>query len=158
MFSSKRKYAVWYKKLTLKNINENAIIKVVAKHFQNGESDNVELITDGSFYMKGNKFYILYKENEEMGMADCSVTIVVDGDTVTMRRRGGYELKLNYREGESESVVYYMPFGEINMTQSTKKVSHSLDENGGCIKITYDLSIGGDVQTNKLDIEIKRKV
>ena len=158
MFSSKRKYAVWYKKLTLKNINENAIIKVVAKHFQNGESDNVELITDGSFYMKGNKFYILYKENEEMGMADCSVTIVVDGDTVPMRRRGGDERKLNYREGENESVVYYMPFGEINMTQSTKKVSHSLDENGGCIKITYDLSIGGDVQTNKLDIEIKRKV
>ncbi len=157
MYSSKRKFAVWYKKLTLKNTNENAIIKVVAKHIQNGESDNVELITDGSFYMKGNKFYVLYRENEEMGMADCSVTIVVDGDTVTMRRRGGYELKLTYCEGESESVVYYMPFGEINMTQATKKVSRSLDENGGSIKIIYDLSIAGEVQTNKLDIEIKRK-
>lgn len=153
----KRKYAVWYKKLTLKNTKENAIINVCAKHFQNGDSDNVELITSGSFYQKGNKFYIIYNENEEMGMADCSVTIVVDGETVIMRRHGGYELKLTYREGESESVVYYMPFGEINMTQTTKKVEHNLDDSGGSMRIVYELSIGGDVQLNKLSITVKRK-
>lgn len=141
----------------MKNIEENAIINIISKHTSGGETDSMELVTTGCFYQKGRKFYIFYNESEEMEMANCSVMMIADGDKVTMRRSGEYELKLTYVAGESESVVYYMPYGEMNMTQTTKSVSCNLSDGGGTIDIDYSLFISGEEQRTSINIKVKRK-
>ncbi len=143
--------------MTLKNIDENAIIKIESKHTSNGETDSMELVTTGRFYQKGKKFYIFYNETEEMEMANCSVMMIADGDKVTMKRTGEYELKLNYIAGVTESVVYYMPYGKMDMTQTTKSVSCCLDDSGGSVDIDYELYISGERQRTQISIKIKRK-
>lgn len=143
--------------MTLKNIDENAIITILSTQISPEGEETVEFATDGTFYQRGGKFYIFYNESEEMDMANCSVMIIADGDRVTMRRKGDFELKLNYVAGRSENVVYYMPFGEMNMTQTTHSVSSSFNDGGGVIKIDYTLTIGGGEQQNKIKIKVKRK-
>lgn len=143
--------------MTLKNIDENAIITIISTQTSADGEETVEFATDGTFYRRGSKYYIFYNESEEMDMANCSVMIIADGKKVTMRRKGDFELKLTYVEGESENVVYYMPFGEMNMSQTTETVEISLDEDGGVIKINYLLNIGGGEQRNKIKIKVKRK-
>lgn len=143
--------------MTLKSIEENAIIKVTSAQISDESSDTVELITTGSFCQRGKKFYIFYKENEEMEMANCSVMLIAGENRVTMRRTGDFELKFTYVEGESESVIYYMPFGEMNITQETHSVSCDLSDSGGIIKIIYTLYIGGGQQRNELEIKVERK-
>ncbi|MEE0945128.1 MAG: DUF1934 domain-containing protein [Clostridia bacterium] len=143
--------------MTLKNIDENAIITIISTQASIEGEETVEFVTDGTFYQRGSKFYIFYNESEEMDMANCSVMIIADGERVTMRRKGDFELKLNYAAGETENVVYYMPFGEMNMTQTTHLVSSSFDDAGGVIKIDYTLIIGGGEQRNRVTIKVKRK-
>ena len=141
----------------MKNIDENAIITIISTQSSIEGEETVEFATDGTFYQRGSKFYIFYNESEEMDMANCSVMIIADGKRVTMRRNGDFELKLNYVAGETENVVYYMPFGEMNMTQTTHSVSSSFDDMGGVIKIDYTLIIGGGEQRNRITIKVKRK-
>ena len=141
----------------MKNIEENAIITITSTQASNEGKENVEFTTDGTYYQRGDKFYIFYNESEEMDMANCSVMIIAEKEKVTMRRKGDFELKLNYVAGESENVVYYMPFGEMNMTQTTHSVSTVLEDNGGVINIDYTLIIGGGEQRNVIEIKVDRK-
>lgn len=143
--------------MTLKNIKENAIINLKAVQISNGSADNIDFTTTGTFYMRGDKFYIFYNENEEMGMADCRVMIIASGESISMKRSGDFELKLNYRKGESESVVYYTPFGEINLTQTTNQVKCNLSDCGGEICLKYSLAAGANEQQNELYIKVDRK-
>lgn len=146
-----------WKKLILKNTEENAIITVSSRQTSDGDTDSFEFITKGSFYQKGSKFYIFYEENEEMQMSDCSVMLIAEKDKVTMRRSGEFELKLTYVEGESEDIIYYMPFGEMNLTQKTESVMCDLSDSGGTLELKYRLIIGDREQENYVRIRVKRK-
>lgn len=143
--------------MTLKNIDENAIISVASKQVADGESDSFEFITNGSYYQKGSKYYIFYKENEEMQMSNCNVMLIAEDGKVTMRRSGDFELKLTYIEGESEDIIYYMPFCEMNLTQKTNKIQCDLTDSGGALTLEYTLIIGDRVQENTVNIRVKRK-
>lgn len=146
-----------WKKLILKNTDENAIITVSSRQVSDGESDSFEFITSGSYYQRGSKYYIFYNENEEMQMSNCSVMLIAESNKVTMRRNGDFELKMTYIEGESEDVIYYMPFGEMNLTQKTNKIHCDLADNGGTLTLDYTLIIGDNVQKNSVNIKVKRK-
>ncbi len=143
--------------MTLKSIKENAIITIKSKQTAHGVTETMEFTTAGSFYMRGAKYYIFYNENEEMGMSDCSVMLIADGDTVTMKRSGAFELKLIYNAGQSQSVVYYMPFGEVNMTQTTYSVECDVSDSGGEIRVCYMLCMGIEEQINELTIRVGRQ-
>ncbi|MBS7298225.1 MAG: DUF1934 domain-containing protein [Eubacteriales bacterium] len=143
--------------MTLKNIDENAIITIISTQKSEEGSETCEFSTEGTFYQRGNKFYLFYNENEEMEMANCSVMIIAEKEKVTMRRTGDFELKLTYIKGETENTVYYMPFGKMNMTQTTHSVSTDLSDSGGVIKISYTLIMGGGEQNNDIEIKVKRK-
>ena len=143
--------------MTLKSIKENAIINIQSRQTAHGVSETVDFTTTGSFYMRGVKYYVFYNEREEMGMADCRVMLIADADTVSMRRSGAFELKLFYRAGESESVIYYMPFGEVNMTQTTHRVECNMSDAGGVIKVRYTLCMGVEEQLNELTIRVGRQ-
>lgn len=141
----------------MKATEENAIITVQSEQIVDGETDFIEFITEGSFYKRGDKFYIFYKETEEMQMSDCNVMLIAERERVTMRRSGDFELKLTYAEGESEDVIYYMPFGEMNLTQRTEKIDCKLTEDGGTLSLKYSLSIGDRGQKNNVKIKVKCK-
>lgn len=147
----------WWKKLILKNTDENAIITVASKQTADGETDSFEFITSGSYYQRGSKYYIFYKENEEMQMSNCNVMLIAEDGKVTMRRSGDFELKLTYVEGRSEDIIYYMPFGEMNLTQKTNKIHCDLADDGGTLTLDYTLIIGDREQENTVNIRVKRK-
>lgn len=146
-----------WKKLILKNTEENAIITVTSKQTADGETDSFEFITNGSYYQRSNKFYIFYQENEEMQMSNCNVMLIAEDGKVTMRRSGDFELKLTYVEGQSEDIIYYMPFGEMNLTQKTESILCDLTDSGGTLELKYTLIIGDREQENFVSIRVKRK-
>lgn len=143
--------------MTLKNIKDNAIITVSARQTSQASSEEMEFITSGCYYMRGSKHYVFYTENEDMGMSGSTVMLIAEKDHVTMRRKGEFEVVLDYCRGKSQSVVYYMPFGAVNMTQTTHSVKCDLSDSGGEIKLEYTLVMGVDEQLNELTIKIKRQ-
>ncbi len=141
----------------MKNTDENAIITIVSKHISGNETDSIEIVTTGKFYQKGNKFYIFYNETEAMNMPNCSVMMIAEGDKLIMKRSGEYEVKMTYATGEAESVVYYMPYGKVDMTLDTKSVVCDLVDSGGTVDLDYMLYISGEPQRTVININIKRE-
>ncbi len=142
--------------MTLKSIEDNAIIKVKSKQITPGDKEVIEFITEGRFYKRGSRFFVFYRENEQMGMANCTVMLIIDDNSIVMRRKGEFELKLTYSEGKSESVIYYLPYGMINMTQTTQMVRSNINNNGGKIELVYTMDIDGRKQRNELEINIEK--
>ena len=143
--------------MTLKSFKENAIIRVTALHRSGGEEEKIEFVTVGAFFARGGKFYIFDEETEQIGMADSTVMLICEQDQVTFKRSGSGRLKFTYVEGESENVLYYFPFGAVNMTQTTSKVRCGLDDAGGSVELEYTLCMGKDKQENLLDIKVERQ-
>ena len=134
-------------------MNTNALIKIKTS---TADDDTIELMTQGAYYEKNNSYYILYEENEEMGMSNCSVIIKVNGDEVQVTRKGDFSSKMIYKEGDRFEFLYHMPYGAMPIVSTTKKVKINLDENGGDIKLVYHLSVNDENTVNVLRITVEK--
>lgn len=115
------------------NLDENGLI--------DGESEKSVVTVDGIYRKSGSDAHISYKENGEGGASESEV--LISGDSVTVRRRGAICSELFFREGESHSSVYSIPPFRFDAEVYTKRVNIELDENGGQIKLVYNMKIGG---------------
>lgn len=143
--------------MTLKSTNENAIIKVESRQISDGDENKINIDTVGNFYQRGKKYYIFYKESAEMQMSDSVVMLIIEGNKVSMKRSGEFETKFNFIEGETESVVYYTPYGELGFTLSTISVFADLDDKGGRVEFEYTLRTADSVQRNIVAVLVERK-
>ena len=141
--------------MTLKNTENDAIIKI--KNIQSADDmqEETEIITEGRFYKSGDKHYIFYTEDETEDSPACTVMIVVDGEDVTISRKGEFGAKMHYQPGEHEQITYHTPFGDMIMMLDTLKVENFLTDNSGSLKLIYKLSINGDIIHNNLTITVK---
>ena len=51
------------------------------------EEDQIELITEGKMYVKGDVIYLTYDESQLSGMDGCKTRLKLDGDSVSMTRK-----------------------------------------------------------------------
>ena len=140
--------------MTLKNTENDVIIKI--KNIQTADDINeeTELITEGKFYESKGKLYIFYSEDEAAETSACTVMIVVDKKDVTISRKGEFSSKMHYSEGECEQILYHTPFGEIPLVLKTLKVKNMLTESGGELYLQYKLSVNGEDVNNNLTITV----
>ena len=61
-------------------MREDYLITIRGIMEQDGESDEVELMTRGSFMKKGDHFYIVYKESQATGYQGCVTTVKVESE------------------------------------------------------------------------------
>lgn len=117
--------------------------------------EKIELITDGAFYFKNGSYYILYDEKEEMGMANCSVTVKVSDKEVTISRKGDFSSKMLYKTGEASEFLYNTPYGRFPVILDTQKIENNLSVMGGKIEILYSVTIRDEENFHSLKIEVK---
>lgn len=124
-----------------------------------GEIDEIELQTKGTFAKKNGKFYIVYEESELTGFEDTTTTIKVTDDTVCMTRRGKYNSRMEFRLGEKCLCSYNTPFGVIPVGVNPISVENNLSEDGGKLEIEYILDIDNrDYLTNHLKLTVDKIV
>lgn len=119
------------------------------------ESDKMEFVTDGAFYLKNGSYYILYDEKEEMGMADCSVTIKVSDSDVSISRKGEFSSKMLYKAGEASEFLYNTPYGRFPVILTTQEINNNLNVMGGRIEILYGITISNEENFHSLTVEVK---
>lgn len=119
--------------LTLdKNINIQT--KQVLK--QNGEKQKFEFAAQGS-WQKKNADYIRYQEQIEEAVVN--VTIKIEESGVKLIRKGDINMNLHFIEGQETTTLYDIPAGRIPLTVKTRSILHFVNDNGGKLKIQYEL-------------------
>lgn len=131
----------------------NATLKLTSI-IDDSQDDKIEFIADCGFYFKNDTYFIMYEEKKEMGMNDCSVTIKVKDDNVSIMRKGEFSSKMVYKNGDVSEVMYHTPYGEISMYITTKSVKNALSVMGGKMELLYDMEIEGEKSNHYLLLEV----
>ncbi|SHE91657.1 Uncharacterized beta-barrel protein YwiB, DUF1934 family [Thermoanaerobacter uzonensis DSM 18761] len=130
-------------------------VKGTQKNDQN-ESDTIELITEGSFYIKGNTFYVVYEESELSGMDGTTTTLKITEDKVTLLRFGTNKSKMVFEKNKRYESGYDTPYGKILLGILPKDVKVTMSETGGEITIKYALDLNNKtVSNNELYLKVR---
>lgn len=132
-------------------MNKQAIISIKGKEnsFDGEEDSAVELVTEGKYYKKGDKYYISYKETEVTGFdQNTTTTLKVDGDTVALTRFGEVNTHMVFKSGEKHMGYYETPFGSFTIGIISNDVKIDIGDNGGDIRIKYLLEIDSNTKAH----------
>ena len=123
----------------------------------------VELMTRGSFTLKGGSYYLTYKETETTGYEGCTTTlkIAADGSRVAMLRfgkGGGAGTQLVIEKGRRNLCHYETGYGSVSLGVAADVIEQRLDENGGSLKFSYTLDSGAEsfISRNLVDITVDK--
>lgn len=135
----------------------NATITIINRSDAFGD-EGMKIITVGGYYEKDNKKYILYDENEEMGMADSSVMVKVSSDEVVVSRKGVFNSKMLFKTGRTTEFMYHLPYGDMPVILHTKKINNNLCDNGGRLDLFYSLDMQGETFEHSMSIDVKADI
>lgn len=124
-----------------------------------GEENTIELFTHGKRYAKNGVDYITYQETEISGMEGATTLLKIYSDHVILVRQGSVEQRQEFRTGERSSSSYTTPFGTMNITVRTTRLTVARANDGGCVTgvhIEYELEISGQWQSaNTLHVTVQ---
>lgn len=138
-------------------MNEKVMLKIKTRQIDSkGETDDMELITEGKYYKKNDAIYIVYEESEISGMVGTTTTLKVLKNCVIMKRFGKTNSELVFEKGKRCKTKYKTIYGDLSMETLTKSVDINLnnDSKDIDININYDINISGLFQGKNI-ISIK---
>ena len=141
--------------------NDNYLISVKGIQELDGDKDQIELTTVGS-YMINNRgsTYIGYKEYDDENPSITSNNVVkVEGkDKVTIIRNGGKQTRLILETGKRHQCHYRTIMGDIMIGVFTDTIKNELTDKGGSLFVRYELDFNNEFVTkNEFYIDVKEK-
>ena len=123
------------------------------------EEDQMEFVTEGKLYEKGEALYLIYDEREISGMPGCRTRLKLKDGNIKMKRVGknvGIDTEIEFEKGKRYTGYYDTPYGTIEMEVLTNHIENNLRSDGtGSLDIDYHISLKGLLEgRNKLNIEL----
>ena len=136
-------------------------MKITGTIFNEDErEENLELITEGDLYRKGDNLYLIYDEGEMEGFFGCKIRLKVSDNAVKFKRFGenvGVDTEISFEKGKRFTGFYDTPLGPIEMEVLTNDIKNSLTfDKPGDLDIDYVISLKGlfTEARNKLNIKV----
>jgi uncharacterized beta-barrel protein YwiB (DUF1934 family) len=119
------------------------------------EDEGVELITEGKLFISGGRYMVEYDESHMTGMSGTRTSMSIDGDIVTVMRRGNINSNFIFTRGQRQDSLYETDHGDMMMSVFTNKVDIDFNENGGEVKVEYQVDFENDTGRNYINILVK---
>lgn len=140
---------------------KDIMLKIIGKQVTiDSEEEQLEFVTEGKYYVKGDSVYLLYDESEFSGMEGCTTSLEIKGDNIKMKRCGqniSLDTEIEFEKGKRFKGFYDTPFGSVEMEVLTNDVVNKIEktEGKGSLNIDYHISLRGLSEGRSiLDIEI----
>ncbi|MGL4763388.1 MAG: DUF1934 domain-containing protein [Sarcina sp.] len=137
-------------------MEKKAIISISSMQM-NDKEQVVEVITPGEFHIIENGFKAIYEESEISGMEGTTTAITIESGKVILERKGNTETVMLFENKGSNVCLYNTPYGMLELTTNTKVLDIDMTENGGAVKIDYDL-LAADQNPIHTSLNLKVKV
>ena len=95
---------------------------------------------------------ITYSEQNAEDRVDSEVR--VEGDTITVVRRGAVESEMKFSEGVTHRSLYRVGPYAFDAEVTTRKIRRELSSDGGKIELYYNMKIGGADKSARMKIWI----
>ena len=136
------------------------MMKIVGRQASDGDTDQMEFVTEGELAERNGALYLIYEESEISGMPGCKTRLKIKGDYISMKRLGTKTLpagtEMEFEPGRVFTGPYDTPYGSFEMEVVTNSVENTLTAEGtGSVHIDYKMSLKGLVEShNTLSIEL----
>ena len=142
-----------------KREKDRFLISILGEQTLDGETDKIEVLTAGNFMKKKDHFYIGYKEYDDDNPATAYDNLIkVEGDMVTINRKGPMRSQLMLQRGRRHQCIYQTIAGDLNIGVFTKTLNNNLTEKGGSLEVSYTLDFNTDlVSENRFYITVEEK-
>lgn len=128
-------------------MDREAIIRVSSIQ-NNDEEERIEIVSKGTFYKEEDEFIATYEETELSGLGDTLTTFRIGENYFSLIREGDTNTSMYFKNGSSSSIIYNTPHGGLSLKVKTNKVDIDIHENGGNIKVDYDVIIAREAAIN----------
>lgn len=131
-------------------------IRIKSVQTADGDRNESELMTEGTFGKEHGVWKISYQESEATGFEGAVTTITADGSRmVNIMRTGVAESHLILEANKPHSCLYGTEYGQFTMRIFTKKIENCLQENGGSLHLKYTIDINSSYSSeNEIYLEI----
>ena len=138
---------------------ERYLISILGEQTLDGETDKIEVLTSGNFMKRKDHFYIGYKEYDEDDPETCYDNLIkVEGDVVTINRKGPTRSQLMLEKGKRHQCIYRTVAGDLNIGVFTRTLNNDLHERGGSLEVSYTLDFNTAlVSENRFYITVEEK-
>lgn len=128
------------------------------QNFGNGDTNNIELTTEGELSVSSNSYTVKYKESELTGMEGTTTEIIVDDNgIVNLIRTGTVNSNLVFEEGKRHLSCYDTADGAFSIGVFASYVDTILERNYGEISITYAMDVDDKpIGENEIRIRFNR--
>ena len=137
---------------------KDIMLKIVGKQIDEElEEDQIEFITEGKLYERGNSIYLVYEETELSGIPGCKTSLKLTGNKIKMKRIGDNDnTAIEFQKGRRYNGYYDTPYGTLEMEVLTNSVENNITAEGkGNVYIDYNISLKGIAENrNRLNIEV----
>ena len=103
------------------------------------DGEPIELITDGEYFYKNNKHYVLYEESVEGEKIRNKNRIKISQGHMELTKSGAVSVTMVFEEGQKHRTLYHTPYGSITMDIDTKNVQVWETEGAMEMEIAYAL-------------------
>ena len=132
-------------------------ISIKGTQHVNGETDTVELMTDGTLAQRNGRYYISYEESSETGMEGTRTLLKIEGEErVTLSRYGARRGQLIIEKGRRHLCNYDTGYGSMMIGIFSNEITSSLTDEGGEVYFQYSLDINSSLASeNEVLINIR---
>lgn len=143
----------------MKDITLKITGKQIYGEQEQDQEEQVEFVTEGKLYARGETLVLTYEESELSGMPGCTTQMSVTGEVVRMTRKGdglAEGTEILFQKGKRYSGTFDTPYGPVKMEVLTTQVENKLTKDQkGHLAIDYDISLAGLSEgRNRLELEI----
>lgn len=134
----------------------DVLITINSTQSLGGDSDGMELITQGKYSVDKDGIRFSYMESELTGLKGTKTDFFVTPGEVVMSRQGTVTAQMVFHKGQKQHFAYETPYGTLTMGLDTHKIEHALGEHGGDVEIEYDIDLDrAVVSRNRFKINVR---
>jgi len=149
----------------LKNINEDVrmtkevLISIIGMQFDlSDEGNDIQVVTSGEYYSRGNSQFLLYEEADEDSGGITKSMIKFRSDLVELTKKGYVNVHMMFEEGKKNLTNYTTVFGDILIGIDTKKIAVEETEDKIVVGVEYALDANYEFLADcKIRIEVAPK-
>lgn len=137
----------------------NVTISLISNQTDGVNTDQSEIITQGFFEKKDDRYIISYSESEATGFEGAITELSIYGnEKIVLNRSGEFMSNLIVEMGKKHHCVYGTPYGEIMVGINSKEINSELNDNGGKLNFKYVIDVNSSyVGDFDVTIDVKQQ-
>ena len=135
----------------------DVLISIVGVQQLDGDSDTIELTTDGTLEPTADGYRLRYEETSVTGLEGAMTTLHIAPGQVMLERSGSLTSLLVLEKGKRHLCHYDTGFGSLMVGVFAQSIHSDLTDSGGTLDVSYSLDINSGLNSmNSIFVDVKR--